>query len=169
LSTIAYDTASIRVNGEKRKAVNKNVLKQIKQGALRQTDQVMQDMHEKAFDEINCLTCANCCKTTSPIITDRDIDRIAKYLKTKPSDLVSRYMRVDEDQDYIFKSAPCPFLGADNHCGIYEVRPAACRTYPHTDRKKFQQLTELTYKNSFICPAVQRILQLLEMQLSEQR
>jgi Fe-S-cluster containining protein len=169
LSTIAYDTASIRANGEKRKAVNKNVLKQIRQGALRQTDQVMQEMHEKAFDEINCLTCANCCKTTSPIITDRDIDRIAKHLKTKPSELVSRYMRVDEDRDYIFTTAPCPFLGADNHCEIYEVRPTACRTYPHTDRKKFQQLTELTYRNSFICPAVQRILQLLELKLNAQR
>jgi Fe-S-cluster containining protein len=165
LSTIAYDTSSIRTAAEKNKAVNKALLKKIKQGIVPQTDQVMQALHEKAFEEINCLSCANCCKTTSPIITDRDIDRIAKHLKIKPSALVGHYMRVDEDQDYVFKTAPCPFLESDNRCSIYDVRPTACRTYPHTDRKKFQQLTELTYKNSFICPAVQRILALLEARL----
>jgi len=165
LSTIAYDTASIRTKAEKNKAVNRAILKKIKQGILPQTDQVMQELHEKAFEEINCLSCANCCKTTSPIVTDRDIDRIAKHLKLKPSALVAQYLRVDEDQDYVFKTAPCPFLEPDNRCSIYDVRPTACRTYPHTDRKKFQQLTELTYKNSFICPAVQRILALLEARL----
>jgi Fe-S-cluster containining protein len=165
LSTIAHDTASIRTTAEKNKAVNRAILKKVKQGILPQTDQVMQELHEKAFEEINCLSCANCCKTTSPIVTDRDIDRIAKHLKLKPSALVAQYLRVDEDQDYVFKTAPCPFLESDNRCSIYDVRPTACRTYPHTDRKKFQQLTELTYKNSFICPAVQRMLALLEARL----
>ncbi len=169
MSTIAHDTASIRTTAEKNKAVNRAILKKVKQGILPQTDQVMQEFHEKAFEEINCLTCANCCKTTSPVITNRDIDRIAKHLKIKPSALVGHYMRVDEDQDYVFKAAPCPFLEADNCCSIYDVRPTACRTYPHTDRKKFHQLTELTYQNSFICPAVQRILTLLEEMLSDSR
>ncbi len=125
----------------------------------------MQDLHEQAFQEIDCLTCANCCRTTSPIITDRDIDRMAKALRRKPGDLIQEFMRLDEDGDYVFRSAPCPFLQSDNCCSIYEDRPNACRTYPHTDRKKFHQLADLTYKNSFICPAVQRILEQLEEKL----
>jgi Fe-S-cluster containining protein len=31
---------------------------------------------------------------------------------------------------------------------IYEVRPKACREFPHTDRKKFQQISDLTLKNN---------------------
>lgn len=126
----------------------------------------MQELHDQAFEEIDCLSCGNCCRTTSPIVSDRDIDRISKYLRTKPGDLIERYLRLDEDGDYVFRSAPCPFLQDDNCCSIYEERPQACRTYPHTDRKKFQQLTKLTYTNSFICPAVQRILELLEAKVT---
>lgn len=46
------------------------------------------------------------------------------------------YLRVDEDNDKVFKSMPCPFLGEDNLCSIYDIRPKACREFPHTDRKK---------------------------------
>jgi Fe-S-cluster containining protein len=165
LSTIDHSTNAIKQKGNQRKTANKELLSLVKRKAPQNLDYVMQDLHEQAFQEIECLTCANCCRTTSPIIADRDIDRIAKHLRQKPGELIENCMRLDEDGDYVFRSAPCPFLQADNACSIYEVRPQACKTYPHTDRKKFQQLADLTYKNSFICPAVQRILELLEEKL----
>ncbi len=76
----------------------------------------------------------------------------------KPGDFIEKYLRVDEDKDFVLKSSPCTFLGKDNHCSIYEARPKACREYPHTDRKKMVQLLDLTYKNTMVCPAVLEIL-----------
>jgi Fe-S-cluster containining protein len=58
--------------------------------------------------------------------------------------LVETYLLLDEEHDYVFRQQPCPFLGVDNYCSIYEVRPKACREYPHTDRDKFHQLLNLS-------------------------
>jgi Fe-S-cluster containining protein len=115
--------------------------------------------HEQVFKKMDCLTCANCCKTTSPIFRDADIRRISKHLKMKEAQFISNYLKIDEDQDYVLKSSPCQFLGEDNYCKIYEVRPLACREYPHTDRKNMAQILDLTIQNTKICPAVSRIVQ----------
>jgi Fe-S-cluster containining protein len=66
---------------------------------------------------------------------------------------------MDEEGDWVLKTAPCHFLQDDNKCAIYEVRPLACREYPHTDRKNMQQILNLTLKNTLICPAVSRIFE----------
>jgi hypothetical protein len=127
-------------------------------------DDTMQELHEAAFETIDCLSCANCCKTTSPIFLPKDIDRIAKGMRMRPAAFIEKYLRVDSDGDYVLQQAPCPFLLNDNACMIYEDRPTACRTYPHTDRKKSIQLLELGLKNTLICPAVQQIFDRLEAQ-----
>lgn len=114
--------------------------------------------HHAVFKKTDCLECANCCKTTSPIFRDVDIKRISKELRMKEAQFISNYLRIDEENDYVLKSSPCYFLGADNKCSIYEVRPLACREYPHTDRKNMQQILSLTEKNSDICPAVASIV-----------
>ena len=145
--------------------MNKSFFKKLKKNQLRDLDDTIHYIHEEVFDEINCLECANCCKTLGPRITDRDIEKIASSLRIKPSDVVSRYLRIDEDNDYVFKSMPCPFLDSDNYCVIYENRPKACREYPHTDRKKFHQIANLTIKNAETCPAVYEILERLREEL----
>jgi Fe-S-cluster containining protein len=93
------------------------------------------------------------------LFTDKDIERIAKHFKLKPSEFMERYLMLDEDNDYVLQSVPCTFLGADNYCSIYEVRPKACREFPHTDRKKFHQISNLTLKNVAICPAAFNIVE----------
>jgi len=80
-------------------------------------------------------------------------------LRLKPQQFIEQYLRVDEDNDYVLQSVPCTFLGADNYCSIYDVRPKACREFPHTDRKKFQQISNLTLKNVAICPAAFNIVE----------
>ena len=110
------------------------------------------------FNEVDCLACANCCKTTSPIFRDVDIKRIASLFKITSADFIEKYLNLDEEDDYVLKSSPCTFLNDDNTCSIYENRPLACREYPHTNRKKMHQILHLTKKNTLICPAVCRIL-----------
>lgn len=138
---------------------NKNFLKSLSKMPDNKLDRLFHDTHEEVFSEVDCLQCANCCKTTSPIFYQTDIERVAKALKMKPGDFIEKYLQVDEDKDYVLKSAPCPFLGPDNYCGVYDSRPKACREYPHTDRKKMSQVLELTYRNSLVCPAVLEILE----------
>ena len=133
---------------------NKAFLKRLGRRKPKNLDEVVHRLHEETFQEVNCLECANCCKTTSPIVIDRDIDRIAKHLKMKPSELITQYLRLDEEGDYVFRQAPCPFLMGDNYCMIYEVRPRACREYPHTNRKRFHQILNLSWRNTLVCPAV---------------
>ncbi len=144
---------------ERNKTVNKKFLGRLAKEDSRKVDAVFHRLHEEVFEEIDCLACANCCKTTSPIFYSADIERAAKRLKMKPGDFVTTYLRIDEDKDYVLKASPCPFLGMDNYCTIYSDRPKACREYPHTDRKKIVQIMELTYKNTLVCPAVLKMVE----------
>ena len=116
-------------------------------------------IHDKVFERIDCLKCGNCCSTISPMISDNDIQKMAKALKSKPSEITSGYLLLDNDNDYVFKSVPCPFINAENNlCSVYGSHPRACREYPHTNRQNVVQILNLTYKNTFICPAVYLII-----------
>lgn len=125
---------------------------------LDKMDTIVHELHNRFSSEINCLQCANCCRSLGPAIYDKDIDRMAKALRMKPSDVVANYLKIDEDGDYVFQSMPCPFLMPDNYCSIYEARPKACREYPHTDRKKFSQIYKLTVRNTQTCPIAYEVL-----------
>ena len=138
---------------------NKTFFTKLKKKPPKQLDYIMQELHEEEFERTDCLTCGNCCKTTGPLFTDKDIDRISKHFKQKPQQFIEQHLKMDEDNDYVLQSVPCTFLGSDNYCSIYEVRPKACREFPHTDRKKFQQISDLTLKNVAICPAAFNIVE----------
>ncbi len=125
---------------------------------LDKMDTIVHELHNRFSSEIDCLQCANCCRSLGPAIYDKDIDRMAKALRVKPSDVVANYLKIDEDGDYVFQSMPCPFLMPDNYCSIYESRPKACREYPHTDRKKFSQIYKLTVENTQTCPIAYEVL-----------
>ena len=125
-------------------------------------DEVVHLLHERIFTEIDCLTCANCCKCISPAIYDRDVDRLSKSQRMKPSEFIQTYLIPDNDNDYVFRQTPCPFLDNDNYCRVYADRPKACREYPHTDRKRFYQLLKLTQTNASICPAAYHVMEELK-------
>ena len=136
-----------------------NCLRSSKKKRPDKLDAVFEQQHDAVFAKTDCLACANCCKTTSPIFTDRDIERLSKLFRIKPSAFVASYLHLDPENDYVLNTAPCPFLGADNYCEVYEDRPKACREYPHTNRKKIYQLLDLTVKNTLICPAAYEIVE----------
>ena len=138
---------------------NKAFFQRLKREKPKVLDKKMHQLHEDVFACTNCLECANCCTTTGPLFTDKDISRIAKHLRIKPSEFTEQYLRIDEDNDYVLQSVPCAFLGDDNRCSIYDVRPKACREFPHTDRIKQHQLLNLTQKNVAVCPAVYEIVE----------
>jgi Fe-S-cluster containining protein len=117
------------------------------------------ELHEKAFAEIDCLKCARCCKRYSPRFKGPDIKRISKVLQMKETAFIQKYLVYDEEGDYVAKSAPCPFLGSDNACSIYEDRPSDCKRFPYTDEDVILKRPQLTMKNSEFCPIVVSVLE----------
>lgn len=136
----------------------KRVFAVIRKKKPRDLDHVFHTAHNKAFNRIDCLNCANCCKTTSPIFRDVDIARISKVLRVSSLNFEQQYLRRDEENDWVLKTSPCTFLNEDNTCFIYDIRPQACREYPHTDRKRMVQILQLTEKNTEVCPAVAEVV-----------
>ncbi len=118
-------------------------------------------LHEEAFEKIDCLSCGNCCKNHSPRFKTTDIRRISKHLRMKESSFIDTYLKLDNEGDYVVKSSPCPFLGSDNYCSIYEERPGDCARYPYTDEDVLLKRPQLTQTNSIVCPAVFYVLEKL--------
>jgi Fe-S-cluster containining protein len=133
-------------------------MKGFKKKKPKNLDAMFHNYHQSVFQKTDCLKCANCCKTTSPIFRDVDIRRISSHMKMSESKFIESFLKIDEDNDYVLQQSPCHFLLDDNTCAIYEHRPLACREYPHTDRKNMVQILDLTLKNVEICPAVSNIL-----------
>jgi uncharacterized protein len=126
---------------------------------------LLPDLHEEAFEKIDCLQCAACCKNYSPRFKTPDIKRISKHLGMKESQFIETYLRVDDEGDYVVKSSPCPFLGSDNFCSIYEVRPSDCHRFPYTDEDVILKRQSLTLKNSTFCPITYYVLDRLTQEL----
>ena len=144
----------------------KSFFQRLKKRPPKKLDKITQNIHEEVFAQTNCLDCANCCKTTGPLFERKDIERIAKYLRLKPAQFEAQYLRVDEENDWVLQQVPCAFLGEDNACSIYDVRPKACREFPHTDRPKIYQIAQHTQKNVAICPAAFSIVEKMKERLS---
>lgn len=118
--------------------------------------------HDSVFSEVDCLACANCCKTLGPRFRTPDIVRIAKKVRMRESDFIERYLKIDEDGDYVANILPCPFLDGENYCLIYEDRPGDCRKYPYTDSDVFFKRPKTTLANAAYCPAVFSVLELMK-------
>lgn len=149
-------------NWEKKSGERQKIYKQYLQRAGKnEVLKKLPALHDEAFSKIDCLQCANCCKKFSPRFKTPDIKRISKHLKMRESEFIDTYLRVDEEGDFVVKSTPCPFLGADNFCGIYEQRPSDCHRFPYTDEDVFIKRQQLTLKNSSFCPITYFVLERL--------
>ena len=122
-------------------------------------DDTADTVHKEVFEKADCLKCANCCKTTPAIVERSDVKRIARFLGIPPKSFIRKYLLEDIDGGMVIQRVPCTFLNSDNTCAIYEVRPKACREYPHTNRKRMHQILDITVKNTRVCPAVASIAQ----------
>ena len=155
---VCMDIDKYKIEAEKTYLKHKETIVALKKTRSNKLDDQFHKLHQETFENVDCLTCANCCKTTSPIFYEPDINRIAKTLKMKVNKFINTYLHKDDDNDYVLNKTPCPFLGYDNKCIVYESRPRACREYPHTNRKRIYQILNLTLENTQICPAVHRIV-----------
>lgn len=141
---------------------NERFFKKLKQQKPTNLDDTFNKLHHEVFKKTDCLACANCCKTTGPLFTQRDIKVLSKHLNMRTDDFIQKYLHIDEDNDYVLNVLPCPFLQTDNLCSVYDYRPNACREYPHTNQAKMHTIFKETLNNTLVCPAVLTIVERLK-------
>jgi Fe-S-cluster containining protein len=144
---------------------NKAFLNKLNKNQVNKLDAIAAKAHTEEFKSFDCLGCANCCKTTGPLFTKADIQRLAKLLGQSVTQFQEQYLKVDEDGDFVLQQTPCPFLLENNECFVYDHRPKACREFPHTDRKNFFQIRNLTLKNTLICPITYNVLEKIKQRI----
>lgn len=137
---------------------NKNDIDCLKDDLLKQpikkTQIKINEAAKDVWSKSNCLDCANCCKNISPILEFDDIHKVSNYLNIKAGDFIKKHLEMDEDGDFVFKSTPCPLLGKDNKCSVYEARPKACAEYPHLNQIKSKKMIKLAFENINYCGVV---------------
>ena len=150
---------------KQRRRHNRALVRKLKTGkriSYQALDTIIHEEHAQHFSKIDCLDCANCCKTTPALIIQEDMDRIAAHLNISVAEFLGAYIEMDEDGDFVTNSTPCSFLNDENKCRIYDVRPASCREYPMTLRKRQVKILDVAVANTEVCPAVFRIFERLD-------
>lgn len=118
------------------------------------------DLTQKAYAKIDCLSCGQCCRTTVTTFTLEDINKASKAVGISKKQFIHKYLFLDLDGQYTTIGVPCPFLNLnDNKCKIYEVRPHACSSFPHTDRKNFLARKRVHLENVKFCGITQFVLE----------
>lgn len=156
------DDHSTLLDAKESRKTNEVFLRKMKSASFEDAIKELRSIHYEVFQSTDCLSCANCCKTTPALITHQDIKRISKYLQMPSSEFKKLYVITDLDGEMMMQRLPCTFLDQDNKCTIYDVRPESCRRYPHTDEKEYFQRISLNLNNTTICPAAARILEKLK-------
>ncbi|MFD2920895.1 YkgJ family cysteine cluster protein [Terrimonas rubra] len=156
-------SADILKNWQKKSGERSKLYKQYLQRANKNVVlKQLPALHEEAFEQVDCLSCANCCKNYSPRFKTPDVKRIARYMGMRESVFIDTYLKVDEEGDFVVKSSPCPFLDLnDNTCTIYDERPSDCRRFPYTDEDIIIKRQNLTLKNASFCPITYYVLEKL--------
>lgn len=139
----------------------KGYLRKIKMNPPRGLDTIAATIDAEVWKEIDCLSCANCCKNMTPTFTNKDIKRIAAHFEIKPQEFKEKWLEFDKkDNVWVNVKQPCQFLNMDNNmCSIYEVRPADCAGFPYLKKKKMVEYMHVHQQNIEHCPATFKMVE----------
>lgn len=146
----------------------KRFLTKLENDRPRGLDAITPVIEKEVWEEVDCLTCANCCKKMSPTFTNKDLVRIAGHLNMTVAAFKDKWLYFDKkDKDWMNVKQPCQFLDLKtNMCGIYEVRPADCAGFPHLTKKKAVDYMHVHKQNIEYCPATFKMVEKMKAALS---
>ena len=125
-------------------------------------------LHEEAFEQVDCLSCANCCKKMTPTFTTKDVKRISAHFEMTPKAFREKWLVLDKTGDWHNKIQPCQFLNlTDNKCSIYPIRPEDCAGFPHLTKKKAIDYIHIHKQNIQYCPATYKMVEKMKVLMSE--
>lgn len=155
---------------KKKSALNRRKMRlfltKVENNPPRGLDKIAERIDKEVWQEVGCLTCANCCKSMTPTFTKQDIDRISKHFDQTPDEFREKWLYKDKNQDWMNVKNPCQFLDLKtNMCSIYEIRPADCAGFPHLAKKKMTDYIHVHKQNIEYCPATYRMVEKLQEQV----
>jgi len=128
-------------------------------------DAMVHRLYNEVSKQIDCLECGNCCRKQSPVLSEKEIVRLAEYLKKTKEDFTAEYLKYDEsERGYTFSNKPCLFLKG-NACTLYDIRPDDCRSYPHLHKANFTSRLMNVVFNYEYCPIVFNVYEELKIEL----
>jgi len=146
----------------------KRFLTKLEKAPPRGLDSMAAKLQPEVWAEVDCLTCANCCKTMTPTYTRQDIIRIAAHFNQTPQQFKDQWLVFDKkDGDWQNKKQPCQFLNLkDNKCSIYAIRPLDCSGFPHLPKKKMVDYMHVHKQNIEYCPATYKLVEKMQKLMS---
>jgi Fe-S-cluster containining protein len=146
----------------------KRFLGKVEKNPPRDLDKLALKLDVEIWQHVDCLSCANCCKTMTPTYTPKDIKRISAYLGMTAKQFKDKWLYFDKkDGDWMNVNRPCQFLDLKtNMCSIYEVRPADCAGFPHFTKKKMVDYMHVHKQNIEYCPATYKMVERMKEELS---
>ncbi len=157
---------AINFNSFKRKVRSRKLsfrryLGKLERNPPKNLDIIAEQVDKEVWKEVDCLSCANCCKSMTPTFTIKDIKRIASHFEISPKEFKEKWLEYDKKEgDWVNVSMPCQFLNMQNNmCSIYEVRPADCAGFPHLAKKKMKEYIHVHQQNVVFCPATFKMVE----------
>lgn len=129
-------------------------------------DAIVHGIQEAVASQIDCTQCGNCCKEIRPTLDAEDVQRFAIGLEMTVDEFSGAHLNpVDIDNnELMFKELPCQFLDG-TQCSQYDLRPAACRDFPHLHKSGFRDRLISVVFNYETCPIVYNVYERLKLEL----
>jgi Fe-S-cluster containining protein len=168
---VITDLVQIRLLGEKKHDENLRLRRHMKSHG--HSDRILRRIAEGIEEQIDCTQCANCCRVATAVVTERDVDRLARHFRVKPERIFADYVVESEEEGHILRrreNGECVFLEG-NLCTDYESRPETCQRYPHLVRgsgsidSRMWSMTD----RATICPIVYNTLEAFKVELKFKR
>ena len=163
------DLVQIRLLGEKKRAENERFRRHLK--THDHSDRILRRIAEGIQDQIDCTQCANCCRTSTTQVSERDIDRLARHLRITPERFIAEFTQPDDEEKdarnlKFTKEAGCAFLEG-NLCSVYDARPDICQRYPHLVRGNGSIASRMWsfVDRASVCPIVYNSLEAFKVEL----
>lgn len=144
------------------KARYRRFLSKLEKAPPRGLDKLTSRAEGEVWKEVECLSCANCCKTMTPTFTPADIRRISAHFNMTQDEFKKKWLRQERggNRDWLNVKQPCQFLNLeDNKCSIYEIRPVDCAGFPHLPKKKMVDYIHIHKQNIEYCPATYKMVE----------
>ncbi len=124
-------------------------------------DRLVFETTRRVWAEIDCTSCANCCRQVKPTFSEAEVNRLAQHLGMEPLHFIESYLERAESTSgnpWQTRTAPCPFL-KDNCCSVYEDRPADCSGYPYLYEPDLVFRTMATLERTSTYPIVYEVME----------
>ena len=155
---------AFKIKSGKNKRKMRVFLGKIEKNTPRGLDNIAEKVDKEVWEEVDCLTCANCCKSMTPTFTKQDLVRISAHFKQTPDEFKEKWLHKDKNGDWMNTRTPCQFLDKKtNMCSIYSIRPADCAGFPHLAKKKMVEYIDVHKQNVEYCPATYKMVEKMQL------